>query len=204
MVQQGNNEDIKNAVAFDYSKASGTLAYCVYENATYRLKVLDPISGKGSGLLVAEQPYSGLQWDSNGKKLLFVSGEADREKSMGIYDLAAAKTVFFHPERYEAFGTTLKRDQKEIKDMAISEDGKRIFWKAPINRSPVEQNNLVQVWHANDKRIYPLKQYGPEPLDGLLTVMWEPMTDSFSVLTDEKFTEGIFNADRTCFFVFWQ
>jgi len=200
----GKSSELGTAGTYKYNADSGLLAYCKHEGPQYALHLFDMVTKKDSILLSGKAQYQLLDWDNKGEKLAFAGEEYNGETlvgaTLGLYDISQKQLALFRPEPYRAFGEILSPGLSGVSDLELSGDGRRIFWKAPINSVPVATANpIVQVWHSDDKRIYPVKQYGPEPLDGKLLVMWEPGTGTFLTLTDTAYPEGSFDLRRNHF-----
>ncbi|PZR20167.1 MAG: hypothetical protein DI539_11685 [Flavobacterium psychrophilum] len=167
-------------ISFEQSPKGDRLAYWAMKGSASVLEVVDlKAFSKTSVYSEAYQNQGLLIWDDQGIGLLSTCNAEDITGNSALYyDCAKGKSYILNKEIRGTFAAwTLNPG-----GMHIAQDGKAYLLYAP---SPVDgdRNELAEVWHAADKRLYPIRNSnGPKENQSLL-FRWDPAEKTFEQLS---------------------
>ncbi len=169
---------IPKVTLFSLSPDSNTLA-C---DSDGKLRVID-LKVLKTVVLVDEvaRDYRQIAWQSNGSSFAYLT-----DSTVGYFSLNEKKEYKFDRNRFPNFPKEALVCGASVAELAVSDDGKRIFFGIKEKEPTVEPTG-VQVWNTADKILYParaaLKDWAVRPKLGV----WFPELQQFRMVTDAQF-----------------
>src|SRR5690606_14065445 len=148
----------------------------------------------------AEFPFIKLVWGQSGNSFAYLQ-EIDKDSSglrLHFYKIHS-KSKGYHLNRSNI---EFVKDNLEFSDsmLLISRDDKKIFFKTVFKGETYEvgkevEDDLVQVWHVNDKIIYPRRQASNLHMTKDFTWVWWPATNKLLQLGTSEHPNVVVSSD---------
>ncbi|MBF4473065.1 alpha/beta hydrolase family protein [Flavobacterium sp. HJJ] len=167
---------IANVTEFRWNDTATALVYAVAAN------------GIGmAGYLVLERRYAGhsivaptsqtfkvLQWQHKGKAVVFF-GVSEGRTVLYHYD-SSSKRLDVLKSTDPVFPASMEISPDQNVELTLSRDGEKVFFgiTAAIEKENTMLHDAVEVWHANDKMIYPKQQLSATVKHPAYLAVWYP------------------------------
>jgi len=185
VVKDSNGQIVFGATGLSGWKLNEDKSAVAYTTTTPNAQAVDMVTlgdkiTKNTIVEAAEGAFTNLVWQ---KELLAFAHDLGKG-SVYLYNSKKGKRDHFMPEHYAEFPKEMQVSPHGF--ITISADGSRVAFglKEPAGTAPKDE--LVQVWQANDRQLYPsVKKYGDFTLYEKAAV-WLVKSNRFLQLNDRK------------------
>lgn len=183
----------KNVVTYFSHPRSTSVAVVKEKEGSFNLVLLEHQGGHLTerNIMIAAGNISNCTWSEDGTQLAFLE-ETQQGKVLHHYNTST------HEEK------TMQRSDRPLSDfdilphlpLAFSADGQTLFFKARYKAAlPKNNDNVVQVWNAADKWIYPSEQMVMGFTRSLHLMLWNLAADRYQAITDTVLPNAIVTAN---------
>lgn len=181
-------DTIPNVSSYAWNTAKDALAYVVKNAKESRVYIL-PFTGRKKSITVMEAgtyKIHTLTWSSDDDCLLFY-GDADtstaQENILCSYQLKNGQLFRLTPSHAKGFPKGMAIGKDRSRALTISDDGKKVFFGLKgHNDTPWVEDEYVQLWNGNNKRLYPeAKAYRSDEFYEL--AVWWPLSGKVRQIT---------------------
>ena len=191
-LKNGNEKKIPDVVSFSLSPNQKTIAFVksadMHKKSIELLNISNPLSSRR----INDNFYSNinqLTWSSLSDGFCFI-GElisGTENKVLNFYNIKKKLSFELNPIKRNDFPLDKFINANSKYLLRISSDLTKVFFCLSQKRDSVQQNNYIpEIWHTNDKFIYPFEKYRGKANENLVAV-WHPENDNFSTLSSAEF-----------------
>ncbi len=157
---------------------SGANRACVY------------LAEKGTDHLVAEslagQLFVNPSWNRDGTAVAFYGQNADGTLfGANVYGVSSQQLFTLDSKRTAGFPKD-KVLLEGYNPIVVSDDGKLVFVRLRDTVKTVHEDDAVQVWLGNDKRIYPQREQFARGYLGRSLGVWQAEKNTFALITNDS------------------
>lgn len=180
---------IKNVQDFSLSPDQRQLLYFTKSDTGNNLHLLDLKFPSITKTIIQSSAdnFINFTWQKDGKSAAFFSAsDPSAVSSLYYYVLDGAHLSHLLPENFTEFPSGTKMISHPIFKLLISDDLQRVFFGVKKQIPDSKSDNLVQVWNADDKWIYPhrLEQGSFETSPKIM--LWQPSENRCTALTTNE------------------
>lgn len=191
-------KEVAGVSAYKYNKRTNRIA-CTVRSETNSIIILDLNTVLSAKVLSQSTTDFFLEpvWQENGESLAFLREDIKTGTlSVGHWKGEDGHIGTFSFERSNAATMMEVAVPGSFYPLQVSDDGKRVFfgYKATITQIS-DSKNVVEVWNAGDRQLYPnkIREYGK---NGVKIGVWWPSSGRFLQATDDANPKGFLSGDQ--------
>jgi dipeptidyl aminopeptidase/acylaminoacyl peptidase len=150
-------ERIENVTTYEWNNDKTKLVYSTAENGTGSVGSLSFKTNFGKQLILKPntQTLEIIKWQLNGNSVAFY-GVDKGDEEVYYYDFVISK-LFTLNSSDAIFPSQMKIAPDQNIELKVSRDGKKVFFgvSSAVTKDTTEYSSGVEVWHAQDKVLYP-------------------------------------------------
>ena len=173
-----------------WNDAKNSIAYTTVGNST-SVGIIT-LKEKPKSTTIFKNPnavYSSLRWQESSSGVVFYSASAqsETENMIGYYNTKENKLYTLN-KTAPGFPKNNTIDTNTNVMLQVSEDGSKVFFgiRSTIEKPKDEFSEVVEIWNANDKVLYPDKKLIASIGNKQLIAVWWPKTGLVKQLTTEE------------------
>lgn len=158
------------------------------------------MADRGTDLLVAQsligQVFVNPSWNRDGTAVAFYNQNSDGSL-FGVHAYAFSSQQLFtlDPDRTVGFPKD-KVLLEAYNPIVVADDGKRVFVRVRDTVKTIHEDDAVQVWLGNDKRIYPQREQFESGYLGRLLGVWQAEKNTFALITNDSLPKVILGGSQ--------
>ena len=181
-------QTIDNIGEYVWNDAKNSMAYTTVGNSA-SVGII-ALKEKPDVILILKNPnaiYSSLRWQEAGVVFYSASAQSETENTIGYYNAKESKLYTLN-NTAPSFPKNNTIDTNMNVMLQVSEDGSKVFFgiRSTIEKPKDEFSEVVEIWNANDKVLYPDRKLIASIGNKQLIAVWRPKTGLVKQLTTDE------------------
>lgn len=189
---------------FEINRETNSLLYTTKKNGSHFLYLMELSKKHWKPILLRKStfPFKQLVWGPSGKSFAYLQKSMDSKNGFILHFYSKASNP--HWNELNPFKDKVVDESTQLSDsrLFISKDDQKVFFKTVSklgneHEKKLDKDEIVEIWHSEDKIIYPRRQALGLDSPQKLTMVWWPETNRFMKLGSTRHPNVVITPNYT-------